>query len=209
MRRSQFGLLIAVAAAGMLLAPGCQIIAPTPALRIVSIGGGRALRSDLSDFLMTFNKEDSVWETYYQVNPDSLQVELQYVEIGAGLPTVTPYDAVIKKVTVSKFKSSLPPDDAPPYENASLALEEHVPSDPTGKKTTTFWIAPFSVSWKEKVFADVMETDDPYTIGTIDLASATITFSGHDPVANRDVAVDGTIQIEFGNFYDDPNRFGK
>jgi len=212
MRRSLFRLLTVVAVAG-LLAPGCQVLEPTPALRILSINGGSTLSSDLSDFMQVFNKEDSVWETFYQVPSDSMKVELQYVEIGAGLPTVTPYEAIINEVTITKFNSSLPPDDAPTYTTATLDLNQHVSSDPAGKKTTTFWITPFSSWWKEKVFgadgAGLINEDEPTTIEVIDLVTATLTFKGYDPVADRDVEASGEFQVQFGNLYDDPSRFGK
>jgi hypothetical protein len=201
-----------VAVAG-LLAPGCQVIAPTAALRVLSINGGSTLRSDLSDFLQSFNKEDSVWELFYQVPPDEFEVELQYVEIGAGLPTVTPYEAIISKVVISKFKSSLPPDDAPPYINSTITLNEHVPSDPEGKKTTTFNITPFPTWWKEKVFgadgAGLINEDDPTVVEVVDLVTATATFSGYDPTADHDVEASGEFQVEFGNLYDDPSRYGR
>ena len=208
MRRSQFGLLIVVAAAGLLLAPGCQIIQPIGSLTVVSINGGNTLRSDLSDFYVYFDKVDSDYVTIFQVPPDSVKVDMQYAEIGAGLPTWRPYEAVITQASV-KFTSKKIGENSPPYEVAKIGLREAIQSDPSGKKITTFFMTPISSSWKDKVFVDFRSEDDPNLIETVDLADAVVTFTGYDSVANHNVSASGTFQVEFGNFYDDPSRFGK
>ena len=100
MRRSLFGLLTVVAAAGLLLVAGCQVFEPVGSLRVVSINGGNALRSDIVDFMLYFDKVDSEFVVLYQYMPDSVPVVLQYVEIGPGLPTWTPYVADINKVVI-------------------------------------------------------------------------------------------------------------
>jgi len=209
MRRSLLGLLTVLAAGSLLVMAGCQRDAT---LRVASINNGNTLRSDLSDFYQYSITEDDETEVIilYQVMPDSLKVELQYVEIGAGLPTWTPYEAIINKATV-KFKSRLTMDEPPPYKDAVAVLEQHVPSDPAGKKTTSFYFTPITAVWKQQVFgeAGVIEEDDPYFTDLIDLADATVTFTGYDPVSNRDVSATGTLQVEFGNLYDDPSRFGR
>jgi hypothetical protein len=210
MRRSLFRLLTVVAVGG-LLGPGCQIIQPTGALRVLSINGGSTLRSDLNDFYVYFNKEDSVYDTIWQIPSDSVKVELQYVEIGAGLPTSTPFEAQVSQATVT-ITSKVPndPGDVPQYQKVTVPLAVDVPSDPTGKKITTFWMTAIPSSWKQLVFLDagfIMES--PYDLNNVDLATAVVKFTGHDPVADRDLEATGTFQVEFGNFYDDPTRFGK
>jgi hypothetical protein len=82
-------------------------------------------------------------------------------------------------------------------------------ADQTGKNKTTFWMTPIPAAWKSTVFVDFMNEDDPYFNDLVDMAEGTITFSGYDSVANREVKAAGSFQVEFGNFYDDPNRFGK
>jgi hypothetical protein len=210
MRRSLFRLLTVVAVAG-LLGPGCQVIQPTGALRVLSINAGNMLHSDLNDFYVFFNKEDSVWDTVWQYPGDSVKVEMQYVEIGAGLPTYTPYEAIVTQATVT-FTSKVPADpaDKPPYQKVTVPLTVVVPSDPTGKKITTFWMTPVPSSWKQLVFLDGgFITESPYELNNVDLAEAKVTFIGYDSVANRSVEASGTFQVEFGNFWDDPTRFGK
>jgi hypothetical protein len=204
MRRSLLGLLTVVAIASVLAMAGCE---RSGTLRVVSINKGNTLRVDLNDFYVYFDKIDSEYITLMQVQPDSVPVELQYVEIGAGLPTYTPYIALIKQATIS-YKSKIA-EEPPPYQNLTVPLDISVPSDPTGKTVTTFYMTPIPASWKQKVFVDFINEDDPTYIDLIDLAEATFTFTGYDSVANRELKAAGTIQVEFGNFYDDPARFGK
>ena len=208
MRRSQFGLVMVIAAVGLLLAPGCQVIEPYGALTVVSINGGNTLRSDLSDFYVYFDKVDSEDITLFQINSDSVKVEMRYAEIGAGLPTWRVPEAVITQASV-KFSSKNLGDEVVPYEVAKIGLREVIPSDPAGKKTTIFNMTPISASWKQKVFAEFREEEDKDLTNIIDLADATITFTGYDSVFNRQLSAAGTFQVEFGNFYDDPARFGK
>ncbi len=208
MRRSQFGLLIVIAVAGLLVAPGCQVIEPIGSLTVVSINSGNTLRSDLNDFSRYFDTEDSAYIYFYQIMPDSTKVEMAYAEIGAGLPTWATPEAVVTQASV-KFTSKNISGEAIPYEVAKIGLREVIPSDPSRKKITTFWMTPISASWKQKVFADFINEDDYNYVDIVDIADATITFTGRDEVINRDVSASGTFQVEFGNFYDDPTRFGK
>ena len=208
MRRSQFGLLIAIAAAGLLLAPGCQVLQPIGSLTVVSINGGNTLRSDLSDFYVYFDRVDSEYIRLFQVTPDSIKVEMTYAEIGAGLPTWRPGVAIVTQASV-KFTSKNISGEAIPYEVAKIGLREAIPSDPGGKKITSFFMTPISSSWKQKVFADFTNEDDEFYNDIVDLADGIITFTGYDSVANRQLSASGTFQVEFGNFYDDPSRFGK
>jgi hypothetical protein len=205
MRRSQFGLLTVVAAVGLLLAPGCQLIQPVGSLTVVSLNDGNTLRSDLSDF--SFDPVESVY--VYQVQPDSIKVEMKYAEIGAGLPTWTPPEAIVTQASIKFTSKNINGEEAPPYEVAKIVLREVIPSDPTGKKTTTFRMTPISASWKQKVFADFLNEDDPTSFDIVDIADAVVTFTGNDPVIDRQLSASGSFQIEFGNFYDDPNRFGR
>jgi hypothetical protein len=203
MRRSLLGLLTLVTVAGLLSMTGCERSAT---LRVVSINNGMALRSDIADFMQYFDKEDSWYVTLYQYMPDSVPVVMQYVEIGAGLPTVTPYTASINRAVISYTKSS---EDAPDYTSATIPLSVTVPSDPTGKKTTTFHMNVVTATFKQTNWEEDVQEDDPYFTDIFDLISATATFYGYDSVADRELKAVGKFQIEVGNFYDDPSRFGK
>ena len=207
MRRSLLGLLTVLAAGSLLVMAGCQRDAT---LRVVSINNGKTLRSDLSDFYQyTITEDDDVEViTLSQVMPDSVEVVLQYVEIGAGMPTWTPYEALIRQATI-RFASKNLTDESPPYEDAKITLSQSCVADASGKTITTFYMTPISAAWKQKVFGDFIDEDDPEYMDIIDLADATVTFSGYDSVANREVRGAGKFQIEVGNFYDDPSRFGR
>lgn len=204
MRRSLLGLLTVVAIASLLITAGCERSAT---LRVLSINGGNTLRVDLTDFYLYFDKVDSEFVTLVQVSPDSVQVVLQYVEIGAGLPTYTPYEALINKATVS-FKSKLA-EEAPSYSPVTIPMQQSALADQSGKTKTTFWMTPIPAAWKSLVFAEFLNEDDPYFNDIVDMAEGKIEFSGYDSVANREVKAAGMFQVEFGNFYDDPSRFGK
>jgi hypothetical protein len=207
MRRSLLGLLTVVATASLLLMAGCERNAT---LRVLSINGGNTLRSDLADFYQYFDNVDSETVTLVQTNPDSVQVVMQYVEIGAGLPTWTPYEALLDLVTIGfKSKLAVDPGNAPVYQKVTIPLTQSVPADATGKSKVTFWITPVPAVWKQLVFADFAATDDPYQLDLVDLTEATLTFTGFDSVANRTVQAVGKLEVEFGNLYDDPSRFNK
>lgn len=204
MRRSLFGLLSLVAVIGLLSMIGCE---RSGTLRVVSINGGNALRTDIADFMVYFDKADSEWVSTYQFMPDSVQVVMQYVEIGPGLPTYTPYVANVNKAVISYKGSS---EDAPTYAPATIPLNQSVPSDPSGKKTTQFFMnvvtGTFKQTWWEENLQDPPPNGD-YDI--VDLVDATVTFTAFDSVSNRELKAVGKFQMEVGNLYDDLGRFGQ
>jgi hypothetical protein len=204
MRRSLFGLLTVVATAGLLLVAGCEVFEQSNTLRVVSINNGNTLRSDIADFFVYFDPVDSEYIMIWQHMPDSVEVVLQYVEIGPGLPTWTPYVAHIKQVDISYKKTS---EDAPVYPPARIHLQQTVTSDPAGKLTTTFYMEVLSATFKYDQWEEWMQEPPDYDI--FDLIEAKATFSGYDPVANRDVSAVGKFQIQVGNLYDDLSRFGR
>jgi hypothetical protein len=200
MRRSLIGLLTVVAVSALLFTTGCE---RSSVLRVVSINGGNSIQSDLADFFTYFDKVDSEWITITQSPADSVEIQMQYVEIGAGLPTWTPYEAIINKARI-KYEGN---DPSAPYDEAVVNMTAYVMADQTNKKTTKFWMTVASSAWKAKYYPS--DDYDPTTVELEDNVKATITFSGWDSVALRTVEAKGTLQIEFGNFYDDPTKFGK
>jgi hypothetical protein len=200
MRRSLIGLLTVVAIAGLLITTGCE---RSNVLRVVQLNRGNSLQSDVADFFTYFDKVDSEWISVYQAAPDSIEVELQYVEIGAGLPTWTPYQASINRITVT-YKSA---DPTITYDNAIIPMFMSVVADREGKKTRKFTTTVVPAWWKEKTFGD--DVVEPPDYDLLDVVDATIKFSGYDSVSGRAVEASGKLSIEFGNFYDDPTSFGK
>jgi hypothetical protein len=204
MRRSLFGLMTVVAVAGLLTMTGCE---RSGTLRVVSINGGNTLRSDIADFMVYFDKVDSDWVSTYQFMPDSVQVVMQYVEIGPGLPTWTPYVAGIYKAVISYTGSS---EDGIQYAPATIQLNQTVPADPSGKKTTQFYMNVVTGTFKQIAWEEFLQEPPPngdYDI--IDFVTAQVTFTGFDSVADREVKAVGKFQIEVGNLYDDLGRFGQ
>lgn len=202
MRRTLFGLLTVVAITGLVVTSSCQ---RTTELRVLSINNGNLLESDIADF-MNYMTKDSDYIVTYQFDPDSVPVELQYMEIGAGLPTWTPYVAQINKATITYTGTT---EAGYTYASTVVPLSQSITADKTGKPVT-FHMNVVSPTFKETYFGDAVNPpgqDDSYDL--IDLVTATITFSGWDSVANYAVSAKGTVQIQFGNFYDDTTKFGK
>jgi hypothetical protein len=206
MRRSLFGLLTLVAIAGLLLTTSCQRAAT---LRVVSINHGMTLRSDIADFMNYFDRVDSEEVVTYQAMPDSVEVELQYVEIGAGLPTWTPYEALLNQAKITYVGTTEAGIDYSTYATTVVPLTQAILADPTASKTTKLYLTAVSGSMKDAVFGDQVLPPGDGGYNIIDLVTATITFAGYDSVANQKVQAAGKLQIEFGNFYDDTTKFGK
>jgi len=203
MRRSLLGLLTVVAIAGLLITAGCE---RSSVLRVVQINGGRTLQSDVADYGVWKDPTDpdAEPEFMYAIQPDSVEVELQYVEVGAGLPTWTPYEAVINKATIT-YKSLTDPTIV--YAPVVIPLTTSIMADVTGKKTEKFVTTVVPVWWKEQNFGgDVIEPPD---FDVLDVIDATVKFSGWDSVSVRTVEATGKLQIEIGNFYDNEGTIGR
>ena len=131
MRRSLFGFLTILAVAGLLITMGCE---RSNVLRVVTVNQGKTLQSDIADFYTYFDKQDSEYVTIYVFQPDTVEFEIQYVEFGLGLPTWTPYQAIINKSTIT-YKSA---DPAVAYDVATIPLTKSIITDRTGAKTQKF-----------------------------------------------------------------------
>ena len=197
MRCSLLGLLTLVAVAGLLLVAGCEFFQQDSVLRVASINRGVALKSDVADYGL-MPSDDPEDPPYYESGGalmDTVEVALQYLETGAGLPTWTPYEAVINKATVT-YRSLLDPEIV--YDPAVIPLTQYVMADHTNKKITKFFMTVATASWKMTYF----EGEEPPFFEPLDLVEATIKFSGWDSVAVRNVEATGKLTIEFGNFPD-------
>jgi len=205
MRRSLYGLMTLVAIAALLATAGCE---RSSVLRVAKINGGMELQSDISDWGLwvdpTLPDSEQEPELMYVMFCDTTEVELQYVEIGAGLPTWTPYEAIIQKATIS-YKSTNP--EIPQYENAVVTMNQYVMADRENKKTTKFKMVVVPLWWKAKTYGS--RVSEPPIYDLVDIVDATIRFSGWDSVSNRTVEATGKLQIEFANFYDDDEKIGR
>jgi hypothetical protein len=204
MRRSLLGLLTVVAVAGLLLVAGCE---RSSVLRVVQINGGHTVESDIADFAIwvdpTVPDSEQEKELVYAFAPDTAEVELQYVEIGAGLPVWTPFEAIINKA-VFTYKSE---DPTVTYDPVTIPLTQAVMADQAGKKTKKWTMVVVPAWWKGNTFGD--EVQEPPEYNMVDIVEATVKFSGWDSVSLRTVEATGKFQIEFGNFPDNQEAFGK
>lgn len=197
MRRSLLGLLTLVAVAGLLLVAGCEFFQQDSVLRVASVNRGVALRSDVDDWGLTpsDDPEDPPFYEFGGALPDTVEVALQYVELGAGLPTWTPYEAVINKATITYTSQSEDPED---YRPATIPLTQYVMADADNKKITKFFLTVVTSTMKREYFDEA----EPPDYEVLDIVEAKIKFSGWDSVAQRTVEATGKLLIEFGNFPD-------
>ncbi len=209
MRRNVFGLLTLIAALGLTLAVSCQ---RDHALRILGINDGQPVMSDIVDFGLIIERiEDEVDTTQIAVIPDDIvTVDIQYVEIGLGLPTWTPYTAQINKITVDYVDAGVIPGEVVQYSSTTLPADITVQSDVDVKKFTTaeFTIAPSL--WKEYHFGDEAQdewNEDEY--GVVAHLSARVTVEAVDLASNKEVEAEAETEIIIGNFWDDPDRLGQ
>jgi len=206
MRRSLLGLLTVVAIAGLLITTGCEVFERSNVLRVVKINGGSSLNVDVTDWWIYKDPSDpeAEPEQVYSMVGATTEVELQYVEIGAGLPTWTPYQAIITKAKI-EFKRTQPDGELFDPISITVPMDFNVPVDPAGKKTakTSFEVAP--EWWVEQNF----DANDPTAVGDIVVAEAKITFTGADSVSGKLIQAIGMLDVHLADFYDDPQSMGK
>jgi len=210
MRRSAFVLLMLFVASGLFLTASCQ---RENALRIVSINEGEPVVSDLVDFGMIITRDDegAVETTFVTVTPnDIVTMELQYVEIGLGLPTWTPYTAHVTKITVRYDDASVTPptgEEPVPYTSTTLPADITIESDVELRNSTTASFSIVPAGWKEYYFGDEAQDEwDDDDFGVKAHLNATVRVEGIDLASGDDVRGEGEIEILIGNYWDDPDR---
>ncbi len=207
MRRIVFGLFAVVVVAGLLLTTGCND--RDRALRITRINQGEPVISDLVDFgVIRLEDEEGEVEliSVSEVPSDIVEIEFQYVEIGLGLPTWTPYWANIERATIVYTNQ----ETGDNYESVQVGMSASVESDPEGDKLVRAEILIAPGRWKANAFADDLQEDpedDEY--GVVALVTAHVIIEGHDYVSNQTVKAEKDVAIQFGNFYDDLSRLGQ
>jgi len=192
-RRTLFGLLVLAAALTVLPSLSCQ---RENALRIVDIDD--PFYSDLIDYGVERDLEGDPYEV--ELTPtDSCIVRLQYVEIGPGLPTWTPYQAHIEKVKVTlKQIPGLgdPIEGLPPFE---VPFKTVVVADPTGEGYTEASFELLSAWYKDEYFSD----------GDLVILEATITISGYDDASGKRLTATNKMELSVADWWDDPQRIGQ
>ena len=187
MRRSLFALLTVIALVSLGVMTGCD---RTQTLRVVTVNHGALYDCDIADWWLYVDPLTKDSEEVYSMYDDTVAVELQYVEIGPGLPTWTPYQAIVNKATIT-YKSS---DPTITYDNATEPLSVSVPADQTGKKLTKFQLAVVS---------------DPTTNNILDVVNATIKVTATDSISGKECQGTGYLQIEIADFADDARVLGR
>ena len=200
MRRSLFALLTVIALVSLGVMTGCD---RTQTLRVVTVNHGALYDCDIADWWLFVDPLTKDSEEVYSMKDDTVPVELQYVEVGPGLPTWTPYQAIANKATIT-YKSS---DPTITYDNVTIPLSVSVPADQSGKKTTKFALAVVPLWWKEKYFDG--DVSDPTSNGIIDVVNATIKITATDSISGEERQATGYLQIEVADFQDDPRVIGR
>ena len=206
MRRILFGSLVLLAVMGLMLTTGCQ---RERSLRIVNLSGTGSLFGDVTDFGVYQDPEDpeAEPEVISAIPTDFAEIELQYVELGMGLPAWTPYQAHMDKVTLTY--TDITPDESPAdwsgtrvvfYKKMSLA------ADIEGKTTVTYTIPVLDASFKEEHFE---EAGSPLEGDVQAWIRVTVHLEGIDVTSGKELETENEMTIRVGNYWDEPGRIGQ
>lgn len=196
MRRTIFGLLSLVVVLGLVATVSCQ---RENSLRIVSIEPYGPLFGDLIDVGIYRDPTDPEAEPEeIEVIPtDYVTIGVQYVEIGLGLPTWTPYQAHITDMTVTY--NAPPGADPEDWEGTqeNFKVKFVVPADPSGDEVVEYFATLITPEWKDD-YGDDQQVD------------CTIELEGYDD-ANQQFSVEAenAISVLQADYYDDPTRLGQ
>jgi hypothetical protein len=194
MRRIALGSFAVLAGLTLVLFAGCQ---RENSLRIVEFNGGKPFSSDLVDYGIINDPEGDPEEI--EVTPDDFcKVQLQYVEIGLGLPTWTPYQANIEQVQLTYEavpEVGEPIDELPPL---VLPMSLAVLADRTGETPVEGQFNILPAWYKENYF----DAGDQYIL------KITVKISGHDDATGEKVEATGVLQASVADYWDDPNSIG-
>lgn len=191
MRRNLFVLLLVCAT--MFTAFSCQ---RWNALRVVRISS--PYYADLVDYAIERDPETGE-PIEIEVIPKAIaEVAFQYVEIGPGLPTWTPYQAHIEKarITLRRIGGDELIEPLPALE---VPCKVTVPADPTGKRVVFHTFELFSPWYIEEYLSGY-----DYLI-----LEATVKFSGYDDATGRPIEATNKMEVSVSDFYDDPTRLGE
>jgi len=209
MRRSVFGLSLVTAAAGLLLLTSC--VQQDNVLSVLSINDGNPIYCDIVDWSSYVDNSDPENPEIIYVpgsGGDVAEFEFQYVEVGAGLPTLSKYQANLTKYTIDYTR--IVGEEIPEgYAQLSVPMTLVVPSDPNGEKTRKVNLYVTNTWWKAKYFE--ADDDNPYesSQGVVAILDASIVFSAYDSLSGRTFTATGQAQLQFADFWDDPDRFGQ
>uniref|UniRef100_A0A7C4CBY5 Uncharacterized protein n=1 Tax=candidate division WOR-3 bacterium TaxID=2052148 RepID=A0A7C4CBY5_UNCW3 len=209
MRRTVVGLLSVAAAFAIIFSLSCQRTndLDEKALRIVSVNKGEPVRVDLADFGVYRDPEDPEAEpVLFAVTSEKVvDIELQYVEIGVGMPTWTPYQASIRQFEIT-YRWVMGEEANSPPDRVRLPMRAAVVSDPSGDKTTTARLTIAPTAW-QTTFFDI--PDDPFEGSDPAVYSATIKVSGYDDASGMSLEAKTDVEVSIANYWDDISRIGQ
>ncbi|MEO0085633.1 MAG: hypothetical protein ABIK37_03285 [candidate division WOR-3 bacterium] len=209
MRRTVVGLLSVAGAFAILFSISCQRSnsLDEKALRIVSVNKGDPVRVDLADFGTYRDPEDPEADPvlFAVTTEKTVEVELQYVEIGLGLPTWTPYQASLRQFEAT-YRWVMGEEANTPPDRVRLPMRGTVVSDPSGDKTSRAMITIAPAAWQETYF-DI--PDDPFEGSEPAVYTATIKVSGYDDASGLALEAKADVEVSFANYWDDVSRIGQ
>lgn len=204
MRRILLALFVFGAASVLLLTTtSCE--QRTHVLRVANINQGFPVYHDIADWYLYNDPNIPDSEEDFVSIPlgtdDTATVEFQYVEIGAGLPTWTPFHATMTGYTVW-YRSVV--DTTISYDSIFMPMTLSVPVDREGKKTITAQLVVVTADWSSRFFAGHLGEDPTDGDGFDSEIRARMRFSGFDSVSNRKLEAWGDATIRVSDFWDDP-----
>jgi hypothetical protein len=205
MRRTLFALAVFTAAALLLTATSCE--QRTHVLRVANINGGMPVYSDIANWYLyndpaiPDSEEDLQYVALFQ--DDTAEVEFQYVEIGAGLPTWTPYHVTMYSYT-AYYRDVY--DTTVTFDSMVMPMTLSVPVDREGKKTVTTTLVMANAGWKQRFFQGHLGDEPLDGDGFFGQIDAKIRFTGFDSVSNRKVESWAHVTLQCSDFWDDPSN---
>lgn len=208
MRRNLSVLVVLCAAAALLTAVSCQRL---NALRIVSVNDGNPIQIDIADFASYVDDDgDRFFE--FQIPNGVVPIAFQYVEVGLGQPSWTPYVVQVQKITIDYEDAGIVPGEGQEYTRVVQRVDFSVASDPTGKDVTEVDITIMPAQWIEQYFDGEAEEEDPEGLSgyrTVATLNAKIKAEGVDQASNLKVQAEAEVLVSLGTYYDDPDRYGQ
>jgi hypothetical protein len=191
----------AALAAIVFVGPGCD---RQNVLRITDINEGRMISADLADFGVYTDPTDPEAEPVLiqQTTGFSVPVELQYVEIGSGLPTWTPYQATVHTARVT-YKNAA----GEPRGQYTYAVNHAVVADREGKERHVAQFPLVPSEWLIEQYGDEI-AGDPEDIDIVETVEGILKITAVDSMTGREFEASANFSVEVGNFYDDPSSIG-
>jgi hypothetical protein len=204
MRRPAYGLfgLLALLAV-VILGAGC---AQENVLRILSVNENLPVNTDLVDFGVYTDPTDpeAEPEIVQQTLGQNAELELQYVELGTGLPTLYEYQAMVHTAKIT-YKSALTGED---LGRVTIPMTIAVQADPTGRRTVRTDAQIVPATWLFEHYGDAIDDASPDEFTVEDDVDATLTLQAVDSISGRSLEAVAKFRIVVGNFYDDPSSLG-